>query len=289
MLRRPLTLPFLAASLALALPLASCDDESADTQTIEIRFAAEVDGAPASCGTTYDDVGGGAHGLELADLRFFVSNLRLIDDDGREVPIELDQDGKFQHDDLALLDFEDGSASCKEVGNPETNDRVIGTAPDGTYYGLRFTLGVPFEANHQNAALAPPPLNLTAMFWSWQGGYKFMRIEGHVDPGTADDKGWLFHLGSTGCDGDAMGNVTACASPNRAEIELTGFDPKADHVVFDVGALLAGVDLGANAADTPEGCMSGVTDADCAGYFANLGLPFGAAPGGAQSAFSVAE
>ena len=276
-------------TLPLALALASCDDESPDTQPIEVRFAAVVDGAPAACGTVYDDVGGGGHGLELADLRFFVSNLRLIDDDGREVPITLDQDGKFQHDDVALLDFEDGSASCNEVGNPETNDRVIGTAPDGTYTGLRFTLGVPFEQNHQNVALAPPPLNLSAMFWGWQSGYKFMRIEGHVDPGTADDKGWLFHLGSTGCDGDAMGNVTACASPNRAEVELTGFDPSADGVVFDVGALLAGIDLGTNAPDTPEGCMSGVTDADCAGYFANLGLPFGEATGGTQRAFSVSE
>jgi hypothetical protein len=34
--------------------------------------------------------------------------------------------------------------------------------------------------------------------------------------------------------------------------------------------------------------MSGATDTDCAGYFANLGLPFGGNGAGAQIAFSVA-
>jgi uncharacterized repeat protein (TIGR04052 family) len=261
--------------------LTSCG--GSDDRPVEILFAAEVDGADAACGVTYQNVRGGGHALELADLRLYVSNLRLVDADGHEVPIHLAQDGMFQTDDVALLDFEDGSASCDEVGNPETNDRVRGTVPEGIYTALRFTLGVPFEANHGNAPLQPPPLNLSAMFWSWQSGHKFLRVEGHIDPGTAEDAGWLFHLGSTGCDGDAMGNVTSCASPNRVEVELTGFDPDFDHVVLDVGALFDGVDLGVN-----HGCMSDSSDANCAGYFANLGLPFDEAPAGTQTVFSVA-
>ena len=35
------------------------------------------------------------------------------------------QDGKWQLDDLALLDFEDGTSSCVN-GTPEVNDRVTG-------------------------------------------------------------------------------------------------------------------------------------------------------------------
>jgi uncharacterized repeat protein (TIGR04052 family) len=269
-----------ALFLLLAAALAGCGD---DDRPVEILFAAEVDGADAACGVTYPNVAGGGHALELADLRLYVSDLRLVDADGHEEPIRLAQDGMFQTDDVALLDFEDGSASCDEVGNPETNDRVRGTVKKGIYTALRFTLGVPFEANHGNAPLQPPPLNLSAMFWSWQSGHKFLRVEGHTDPGTAEDQGWLFHLGSTGCDGDAMGNVTACANPNRVEVELRGFDPDFDHVILDVGALFDGVDLGEN-----HGCMSDPDDANCAGYFANLGLPFGGAPAGAQSVFSVA-
>jgi len=48
-------------------------------------------------------------------------------------------------DDLALLDFEDGTGGCVN-GTPDVNDRVAGTVPEGHYTGLRFTLGVPFSA-----------------------------------------------------------------------------------------------------------------------------------------------
>ncbi|PJN92728.1 metallo-mystery pair system four-Cys motif protein, partial [Amaricoccus sp. HAR-UPW-R2A-40] len=43
--------------------------------------------------------------------------------------------------------------------------------------GLAFEIGVPFDLNHGDPTLAPAPLDLTAMFWTWRGGYKFLKFE----------------------------------------------------------------------------------------------------------------
>jgi hypothetical protein len=59
----------------------------------------------------------------------------------------------WQDRDVALLDFENGSASCTN-GTPETRDAVVVMAPAGTYNGVVFTLGVPFSRNHEDLAKA---------------------------------------------------------------------------------------------------------------------------------------
>jgi len=156
--------------------------------------------------------------------------------------------------------------------------------PAGDYTGVRFVLGVPFELNHADHVIAPPPLNITSMFWDWNGGYKFFRFDGAT---TGQPDGMRFHLGSTGCEADADGNVTSCANPNRAEVALEGFDPDTGLIVADLAGLFEGADLDANTMDTPPGCMGAPIDPDCAPYFDNLGLPFGGSGGGDQSFFSV--
>ncbi len=271
--------------LSLVLLLSSC---GTDTRPVEIAFTAALGAQEAACGTVYEGVGAGGDSLELHDLRLYVHDVRLVDDSGNEVAVALEQDGVFQDGDVALLDFEDATAGCAEAGTAEVHHGVVGTVPEGRYVGLRFVVGVPFERNHENHALAASPLNLTAMFWSWQAGYKFMRVDGVVDAGLETEALLRFHLGSTGCAADAGGDVTGCANENRVEVALTGFDPDADRVKLDLGALLASVDVGANAADASSGCMSGPSDPDCLGYFAALGLPFGGAPAGVQQVFTVA-
>ena len=160
-----------------------------------------------------------------------------------------------------------------------------GTVPTGTYDAIRFEMGVPFEANHDNPSTAPSPLNLTSMHWNWQGGYKFLRI----DSGNFSMADWRMHLGSTGCDGDPVsGGTTACGAPNRTEVEFDGFDAGNDVISADLAALFDGAALDVNQEMTPVGCMAGPTDGDCAPLFDNLGLPFiGEDPSGPQTFFSV--
>jgi uncharacterized repeat protein (TIGR04052 family) len=137
--------------------------------------------------------------------------------------------------------------------------------------------------NHVNSATAPSPLNVSTLFWNWQGGYKFLRI----DSGQFSETDWRMHLGSTGCDGDAMtGGVTACANSNRVQVALDTFVVASNTVVANYAALVEGANLGEDLAADP-GCMSKPPDTDCGPLFKNLGLPFGDSDGGTQQFFSA--
>jgi len=260
-------LPKIALLMSIA-PLAF----SADQQSVSIHFQAMVGERKFACGQSYVGIGTTHSKITPRDFRFYVHNLRLTDASGKEVPVELDQDGKWQLDDLALLDFEDASAGCVN-GTPEMNDHVSGKVPAGRYSGLRFTLGVPFNKNHTELTSQPSPLNLTAMNWVWNAGRKFARIE---FTSSGMPRGWVIHLGSTGCTPNQTKTTvpTQCSEPNRPEIEIAGFDAGQDVVIADLATLLKDSNVDTNQPNTPAGCMSAPNDGDCGPLFANFGLPF---------------
>lgn len=264
---------------ALALGCGDDGNTAQERQDVALSFAAVVGEEPFVCGETYENLGANGSSLVLSDFRFYVQDVALKNAAGAWVPVQLEENS-FQNSGVALLDFEDG---CGELGTPELNELVRGTVPPGDYDGLQFKMGVPFEINHVNSATAPSPLNLTSLFWKWQGGYKFIRI----DSGQFSETDWRMHLGSTGCEGDPMaGGVTSCANGNRTEVELDAFDVSANTVVADFAALAEGAALDEDAA-ADAGCMSKPVDTDCGPLFANLGLPFGENPGGEQQFFSA--
>jgi len=160
---------------------------------------------------------------------------------------------------------------------------VHGSVPAGIYTGLKFDLGIPFALNHGNASTAPSPLNFTAMFWSWNAGYKFLRID------TGDDK-FRMHLGSTGCDGGSPSSPpTTCARPNIGSVILTGFNPSHSVIVADIAALLSDSNLDVNDPGTPPGCQADPDDTDCGPVLPNLGVNFadGSSSPGTQKFFSL--
>lgn len=272
-------LPALAFA-ALAPVTLACGDEDApatpDPTDVVVRFAARAGDDPIACGQTYAGMGTGVGPIAVRDFRLYVSDLRLVAPDGTERPLALEADGIWQRDGVALLDFEDGTASCSETGNPELNTTVRGATELAEVSGIRFRLGLPFELNHFDTATQASPLNLPSMFWNWRGGYKFIRIDVR-DEGSTPPNPFNIHLGSTACgDGPAVTPPTApCGRPNLADVALDGFDPATDEIVLDLAGLLEGVDTSTNAEGTPPGCMSAPTDpTDCAPVFRNLGLSF---------------
>lgn len=252
---------------------ASCGDDGGEP--VEIRIAGMVGSEAFTCGATYSGLGTAGVDLTPTDFRMYVHDVRLVTEDGDEVRVELDDDGMWQNGEVALLDFENG---CGDMGTPETNDTLRGTAPPGPYTGIRFRVGVPESLNHADPTAAGTPLNLTALWWNWNGGYKFIRLEGNSS--TFD--GWRLHLGSTMCEGDMMGNAT-CNTANRPDVALDGFDPTASGLVVDLAELVATSAID----DTGEqpGCMSNPMDADCAALFDSLGLPFGGSSPTGQRVF----
>ena len=270
-----------AATLGALLILAACRpvqapaapaEEVAASQPVTITFAMKAGDQDIRCGQTVEGLGTTGSPATFNDLRFYVSNVRLVNAADEEVKVALDQDGLWQSEDVVLLDFDDGTAGCTDTGTPEMNDSVRGSVPAGNYGAITFDLGVPFALNHQDVTVAASPLNVPPMWWNWQGGYKFVRIDMKTDA-AATEGAWFIHLGSTGCTSadQASAPEAACARPNLASIRLDGFDPASGVVVADVATLLAGVNL-SDSTPQPPGCMSGPDDPDCASLLPAFGL-----------------
>lgn len=238
---------------------------------VTIRFAATVGDSPAACGIIYEGLGLEGAPVILNDYRFFVHNVRLINADGVEVPVELAQDGLWQYANVALLDFEDGTSTCSETGTSETNTKIVGSVPADHYNGIVFELGLPFELNHLDTTTAPAPLNIPAMWWNWRFGYKFARID--LQTPTSQTPQWFIHLGSTGCEAPDSNTAPEepCSHRNVASVRLEGFDPLRNFVVADLESLLASVAI-EESTPMPPGCMSGTDDPDCIGLFPAFGL-----------------
>ncbi len=282
---------YVALSLLMISTLTSCGvpaatDMMADMQPMRVQFAAAVNDQDFSCGTSFNNVGTTNSTLTPKDFRFYVHDVTLIRADGEAVPMQLEQDGKWQLQNIALLDFEDKTGSCD--GNPDMNMEIKGMAPAGEYTGIKFKLGVPTAMNHGDPNAAESPLNLTSMFWTWRFGHKFARLDMTT---TGMPQGYFIHLGSTACEAveateSTEGNLKVshaghdhgdehkgnCANPNIAEITIEDFDVNSDTLVADLGQLLAESNIDTNQEETAAGCMSSPDDADCEGIMKNFGL-----------------
>lgn len=267
-------------SLALAAPAAA-----QSTTPVKVRFALTAGGAPVTCGAAVSGVGTTKSTVNIIDARLYVSRVRLVKADGGEVPVTLAQDGLWQLDDVALLDFEDATGNCAN-GTEQTRDLIEGSAPAGDYTGVRFDVGLPFEKNHRDQTLQPSPLNLSRLFWSWNAGYKFMRLD---IKSTGQPRGWLVHLGSTACApaGSPSTVPVSCANRNVVTVDLPGFSAARDVVEMDVLSLFAASNVDVNTDKTALGCMSGGTDPECHGLFAQLGLAVAGKAAAPQQVFRV--
>jgi uncharacterized repeat protein (TIGR04052 family) len=246
-------------------------DASPPSQSVTLNFRALFGDQAFACGQEYAGQGTPPAVVTPQDFRLYISDVRLIDSVGAEVPFNIDDRSPFQGGGVALLDFEDGSGACQN-GNSEMNSIITGTVPVGNYTGVVFSTAVPTDLNHEDPTTLPAPLQAGNMTWGWLYGYKFIKAEvlqvlpaseamdAGSDAGTdasADASApvpgaGLFHLGSTGCsnitEADAGENFAAppamtCSSPNRNRVELLGFNPADDVIIADVAELFAATDL----------------------------------------------
>ena len=173
------------AVLGTGVTAASAHGGHAHTTKVQLRFAAVSGATPVACGRPIAGLGTGGTTAQLQDLRFYISNVRLVRANGSSVPITLTGDEDYNltrgGNRTTLIDLENGRGLCTE-GDRATNSVISGTVPRGRYVGARMYLGVPFPLNHTDITTAPAPLDLTSMDWSWQSGRKFAKIE-LVDPG----------------------------------------------------------------------------------------------------------
>lgn len=294
-----------ATALPATLLLTACGGGDSDTpavvntsQAVTISFAAQANGKDVKCGAvnSIDNLGTGNKTAEIQDLRFYIADVKLINDKGQAVAITLDKND-YQNYGVALLDFEDATGACS-AGTAQTYTAITGKINTGNYKGIQFVLGVPdtgvdstgktVALSHTETTSMSAPLDIAAMAWSWQGGRKFVKIEVNPIGGvtnqkntpdvTTDDsneKVWTVHLGATDCKdkGATESPLTRyqCGHPNLTTIKLSSFDYTKQKVVLDVPALLTGSDIAINKTG-PLGCMSATSDLECPAVFDAFGI-----------------
>ncbi|RDI95475.1 hypothetical protein DV704_06215 [Meiothermus sp. QL-1] len=144
---------------------------------VELRLSLRVGDQAFAWGRTYQTPQGQRYRIDL--LKFYLSDLALVRPDGREVRVE----------GLVLAEFK---PSAPTQGVPLMRFE----APPGEYRGLRFDVGVPRELNHQDAATQAWPLGINSgMYWAWNPGYIFYRLEGTAFLPEGSRK-WVIHMGT---------------------------------------------------------------------------------------------
>lgn len=173
---------------------------------------------------------------QVTQMAFFASEVKI--GSAQEAPPAQLVDSDWQANGIALLDL----SPCA----PQSNAQLVVSNSTDWHQAKRlsFTLGVPFAHNHLNPLVQPSPLNLPHMFWSWQSGYKFMRLD------LQGESPWSFHLGSVGCRSvsPVRGPITPCKQPNRLQINVSnprsaGSTPEKSRIVLHLDRLLEGVDV----------------------------------------------
>lgn len=232
----------------LIFVLIGCSEKN---QPTELTFIPVFNGQKMACNTGIVIQG---ETWFVSQFQFFVSNIEFKNKQGQWHQPALSVTPE-QMENIALLgnvcqSAEAGNWQLKFANNINFDD--VNT--------IRFSLGVPFEQNHLNPLTQASPLNVSSMFWVWQTGHKFARIEMKSE---FDD--WLFHLGSTGCKSPSVmrSPSDACLYPNLYTMEFTFIDSK--KIVFDLANLLGDLKLSMDSS-----CQSEHDNTACQQLFSHL-------------------
>ncbi|WP_028296963.1 MbnP family protein [Olivibacter sitiensis] len=172
------------------LVIASCGKDNPVANNITLHFdntfsstTIVLGDATSSTATVNTSADGQLH--HFSELKYVISNIRLIKADGSEIPYNIN--------DL------DNGATVVDHSKPQTLDYILSNIPAGEYRQLKFGLGVRPELNTLDEARFPDfyakaGANDTQMHWEWGTGYRFTKIEGFYD---TDNKQLSIHTGST--------------------------------------------------------------------------------------------
>jgi len=180
----------LLSAATLAFVSCSSDDDTPAANNLTLEFnntfkekTIVLGDATSASATTNTSAAGQIH--HFSELKYVISNIRLIKDDGSEVP--------YNVNDL------DKGATVIDQAKTESLSYVLSNVPSATYKQIKFGLGIKTEQNTLDQTRFPKfyataGANDTQMMWEWGTGYRFTKVEGFYD---TDNKVMSIHTGST--------------------------------------------------------------------------------------------
>ena len=183
--------------LMISLVMVSCSKSEDVANSVNLHFnntfkntTIVLGSADSPAATTNTSASGQLH--QFSELKYVISNIRLIKADGSEIP--------YNVNDL------DKGATVIDQAKAATLNYVLSNIPVGDYKQIKFGLGVKQEINTLDQLRFPvfyatAGANDTKMHWEWGTGYRFTKLEGFYG---ADHKELSIHTGSTinGTNGD---------------------------------------------------------------------------------------
>jgi len=171
--------PYLLALLCPVILLSSCkkDGEEIVTNTkssFTLEFEHQVNGAALNLNTTtYKNAKGEEFKIDV--FKYYVSNVKLSKTDGTTYLIP---------ESYFLID----------ESKPSTKLITVNDVPVGDYTKIEYTIGVDYARNFAGAQTgALDPVN--GMFWTWNSGYIFVKLEGTSPQSKAQNNALTFHIG----------------------------------------------------------------------------------------------
>ena len=277
----------------------SDNDPTATEQTLKIPFTAMAGETEIACGTSVSGLGASDTSGQFEYAAWFVYDVKLVTDEGDIATEMVANDFQNSDHNFAFLEYRNKLGGCTSavVEGEEAlpmNDTVTvkATVIPSEVKGIKFKLGMPYEANHVEETKFNDK-SVYAMLWQWQSGHRFVRVDLKTDtpfskPDSSTADVFNFHLGSTGCAGDLTGtdptDPHSCAQPNNDTVFTLTNDQfvinengTGTKVKFDYAKLVDGMDLTKDEGGS-NGCMSALTDPECTPMFYNLGIPLKADP-----------
>ncbi len=180
----------------LALIIAACKEESNTvtppppvdaTVSFKLRIEGVFGTTPFALNQSFVNAAGDT--VRFTTAKFYLSDVCLVDTLGRAIParvVDTARSVTIDNQTVTLLDYaaaQNGALELTLRANP------------GTYRGMKFNVGVPFNLNHRDASILPRPLNIDqGMYWAWNTGYIFHKIEGNFDS-LGVSRNFLYHIG----------------------------------------------------------------------------------------------
>lgn len=122
--------------------------------------------------------------FKVTKLKYYVSNFALINTNGTVYTVP-------QNESYFLIDEADGTAHAPVL-----------KVPEGEYKSLSFVLGIDSLRNTKDLSQRTGVLDPTAaggdMYWGWNSGYIFFKMEGTSSASTSMGGSFMYHIGGFG-------------------------------------------------------------------------------------------
>lgn len=201
-----------------------------DTGSIKIVFDNIVGDQNLQLNTgVYSNAAGEAFTVTL--FNYYISNIKLLKNDGSAVIVPRDSS-------YFLIKEENPSQTI-----------LLHNIPAGDYSGITFTIGVDSLKNtapvEERTGCLDPATGGAGMYWSWNSGYIFLKMEGHSDTATSKDKKFRYHIGGFGGYSSPMFNNIKTVTLNTtgvepAQVRGNKTKPPTIHILADAAKVLNG-------------------------------------------------